>query len=286
MALYLLDKNIVEDISGSLRGVSSPGVRIARAIDRKGNMVSPILAIMEGSFRQPQRADETDQSLAEDTQVVGMFYRHARTDANALVDLRMGMSIILGAHWREKITRLMPLTAELQRLLARTYSVVDARGAFQQIVALCRMHAVEFVHPVVTCAVACLYGHDGARKVLKPAQNPTEGDSYNAMADIRMLMETAYIRRLWQQAAPRENVTLYSRDKNLNEFAKAIRIVVDQSTPLSDLNMEVVSFTSTISEALFPNLAAKPKELKRVLTLFREGAEAASRLDLLGAPEV
>ncbi|MFM0184163.1 hypothetical protein PQR25_00075 [Paraburkholderia nemoris] len=283
MALYLLDKNVVEDIRNSQKSTASPGIALARKVDRKGSTISPILAIVEGSTRQPQAPNEIHSSLMADTQAVGMFYRHARTDAKALQDLDVEMIISFGTHWREKTAMLMPLGNALQMLLSRTYSTGDAKGVLTQIGSLCRTHSVERVHPLVTCAIACLYGHNGARKVLKPAQNPSEGDSYNAIADIRMLLEAAYIRRMWQEQSPREPVNLLSSDKNLNDFSRAIAVVAESSIPLHDLNVEVVRFKSTINEALFPSLMTKPKEMAYVYSYFYESTEAGARIEVAGA---
>lgn len=281
MALYLLDKNVVEDIRQSLRGIASPGIALARKVDRKGSTVSPILAIVEGSLRKPQAANEIHSSLLGDAQAVGMFYRHARTDAKALRDMDVEMITTFGSHWSEKTATLLPLGNALQALLARTYSVADAKDVLTKIDSLCREHSVKRVHPLVVCAIACLYGHKDARKVLKPAQNPTEGDSYNAVADIRMLLETAHIRRMWQQQSPREAVYLLSSDKSLNEFSRIIALRTDASILLHDQNLEIVNFKATISDALFPWLMKSQKEMDNVHAYFREGGEADARLHVL-----
>lgn len=267
--LYLLDKNVVEDIRGSLKGICLPGIHFARQIDHKRSIVSPLLAIVEGSLRRPQVSSEIYDNLVRDTQMVAMFYRQARTDAKALQQLGAEMIVTFGAHAREKIVRLMPLARELQTLLSRTFSLVDARTTLRDIDSLARTYSVELSHPLVTCAVACLYGHTGARKVLKPAIVPSEGDSYNALADVRMLMETAYIRRMWQQNRPWEKVFLHTGDKNLNDFAKILSVVAEGSILLKDLNQEFVTFKSTITEALFPDLRRDPKEMDRVLAYVR-----------------
>lgn len=281
MALYLLDKNVVEDIHKSLNNKAAPGIALARKVDRKGNTISPILAIAEGSTRRPQAPNEIHDGLMADTQAVAMFYRQARTDAKALRDGGVEMAITFGTHWREKAAKLMPLGNALQILLSRTYSAIDARGVLTKIESLCRDHSLDKAHPLVTCAVACLYGHSGARKVIKPANNPSEGDSYNAIADIRMLLETAYIRRMWQEDSHRESVNLLSGDKNLNFFSKAIAVTAESSTPLRDLNLEVVRFKATINEALFPSLLSKPKEMAYVYSYFRDGDAGGSPIEVV-----
>jgi hypothetical protein len=52
MALYLLDKNVVEDIKKSVKGIPSAGAALARAIDRKGNTASPLLAIWKAASKR------------------------------------------------------------------------------------------------------------------------------------------------------------------------------------------------------------------------------------------
>ncbi|WP_454690210.1 hypothetical protein [Achromobacter aloeverae] len=283
MALYLLDKNVVEDIRKSLKSIPTSGVKLTRSVDRKGNTVSPLLAILEGSIRKAQAPDEVHSGILADAQAVGMFYRHARTDAKGLKAIGVAMTVTLGPHWREKTAALVPLGKELQLLLSRTYSTADARNVLAQIASLCEMYSVERAHPLITCAVACLYGNSGARKVLKPMQSPSGGDSYNAIADIRMIMETAYIRQIWQKYSPREPVKLLSGDKNLNEFSKTIGVVAASNILLSGLSFEAVNFRSTISSGLFPALEMKPKEMAHVFQFFHEGEEAHAGIQIIGA---
>ncbi|MEJ2630293.1 MAG: hypothetical protein P8014_05300 [Acidihalobacter sp.] len=271
MTVYVLDKNIVEDIHKSLRGLPSEGVALARKIDRKANMVSPLLAIVEGSLRRPQSTTELYDTLRRDSNALGKFYRKARTDKEFLQQQSAEMIITFGAHTREKSSSLIPLTRALQKLLERTYSVVDARGILQQIDELSQETVGRCGHPLFACAIACLYGHAGAKNVLKPRENPTEGDAYNAVTDVRMLIETAYIRRMWQKMDPRENVYLYTRDKHLNDFAKVINVVSNGSASIDDLNLELVNFSSTVTDPrLFPNLRNNPKEMERVFSYLRD----------------
>ncbi|MDC8757478.1 hypothetical protein [Janthinobacterium fluminis] len=270
MPLYILDKNIVEDIRKSL--VDHPSVELARSVDIKGNSVSPILSIAEGRVRRPQGKDEMHNSLLNDTRLVESFYKNARTDTEFLKHFGMEMIETFGVHWEEKASILMPIVKELQVLLARTYSLTDAKDIFMKIDSLRQRHRLNRRHPLVACAVACLYGNLSARKVLKPAHNPEEGDSYNAVADIRMLMETAYIRQMVREIFPLAEVNLLSSDKGLNEFARESMITADASTPFYDLNVRIVDFKATITDELFPFLKSKPKNMIKVKSYFSEGA--------------
>lgn len=270
MKLYLLDKNIVEDIHDSLRGGHSSHIALARAIDRKRCTVSPILAILEGSYRKPQTINEMHASIERDTDAVRRFYRLAHTDAGWLQAGAVEMALTMTAHWRKKIEAIVPLAERLQALLVNTKSIADARSLREQIEALSNTYSVGRAHPLIVSALACLYGHVAARKVLKPTQNPSNASAYNAAADIRLLLESAYIRHLYRNALPMGNVVLHTRDKHLNALAKALSVEVGTKTLRDRLDPETVPFEATISESLFPNLLKNPKEMQRVLSYFRE----------------
>lgn len=284
MALYLLDKNVVEDIKKSLKGIPSSGAAFARAIDRKGNTVSPLLSILEGSVQKAQSGPEFHDQLMVDTLAVSMFYRWVRTDSEYLRSLGATTVAALAPHMREKTSGLVPLIMELQALVVHQRSWKDARHALQQIDALATQHAVNLSHPLVTCAVSCLYGSKPARGVLKPAVNPTPEGAYNAIADIRLAMEAAYIVRMRNEHVPRENIRLYSSDKDLNAFARMLEIRVDTSLASDEFDREIVSFTSTMSGNLLPSLRIHPKEMELVLDHLRASrdGEKSTLIDIFG----
>lgn len=269
MALYLLDKNVVEDIKKSLKGIPTAGVAQARAIDRKGNTISPLLSILEGSAQRALSGPELHDQLMIESQAVGMFYRWARTDSDYLQKLGASMVAALAPHMREKTDVLVPLAMKLQALLARQANHLDARKMLPQIDSLAAEHAVNLSHPLVSCAIACLYQSSSARKVLKPAVTPNAEVAYNAVVDIRFMMEAAYIRKMWNAKGWRESVQLFSGDKNLNELARMLEIRVETTFTSNEFGYEVVTFTSTVSEKMLPNLRKLPKEMERVLAYLR-----------------
>lgn len=269
MALYLLDKNVVEDIKQSLKGVRTEGAAVARVIDRKGNIASPLLSILEGSVRRAQSGPEMHDQLMADTQAVGLFYRLAKTDSKYLRTFDAMTVMALAPHMREKADALVPLAMKLQALVVQQRRWDDAREVQLKIDALANEYEVNLSHPLITCAVACLYGSRPARGVLKPTVSPTDQGAYNAIADIRLIMETAYIRRMWNENGNRESVQLLSSDKNLNTFSKLLQLRVDMSLVTSEAGPAIVAFSATMSQNLLPNLRTLPKEMQRVLNYLR-----------------
>lgn len=269
MALYLLDKNIIVDIHHSLRGRGSEAIAEARRVDIARNTVSPLLAILEGSVQRAQTVEEAVTQLEMDARAVGRFYRYATTDSKYLQEVAVDMAEVLGAHWLQKTSYLVPLCQSLQEILARTYSVIDARSVLDGLVSKCEEAGVPLSHPLATCAVACLYGNKSARKVIKPSAEPTREGAYNAVSDIRMIMESAYIRKLWQTGAKQEPVHLLSRDIHLNEFAKMVSVRVELATSDPHADQESVTYRVSVGGELFPSIASNDREIARVMELYR-----------------
>lgn len=279
MALYLLDKNIVEDIKKSMNGISTPGVALARAIDRKGNIASPLLSIMEGSAQRGQTAAELHDQLMIESQAVGMFYHHARTDSEHLQKLSATAVVAFGPHMREKSSALVPLARELQRLLPQQRTYLDARKLLLPTIdALAAEHGVPLAHPLVTAAVACLYGSAAARGVLKPAINPTSEGAYNAVVDFRLMMETAYLRNMWKANGSNQSVRLHSGDKHLNALSKLLDIRVQTTFASEEMGREIVSFNSTMKIELLPSLRERNKEMERVLDYIKASRDGGSSI--------
>lgn len=269
MAVYLLDKNVVEDIKKSNKGISGPGAAFARAIDRKANTVSALLAILEGGQQRPQSDQEFHNQLKLDSHAVSRFYKHARTDFEYLQVHGAGFAQIFAPHVQTKTSALLPLTMKLQALVVLSPSLVNARSMLKEIDALASEHLVELSHPLITCAVSCMYGYGPARKVLKPAFNPKPAGAYNAIADIRLLMESAFFRSMWNETGRHQNVYLYSQDKNLNAFDRALQLKAVTAPELAEPGIEAVRFTSKIRDELLPALVKNPKEREHVFDLLR-----------------
>ncbi|WAC71032.1 hypothetical protein OU995_15600 [Roseateles sp. SL47] len=279
MPLYLLDKNVVEDIKDGLAGRSGQGERFARAIDKSGNTISPILAIMESGTGQPPTAEATLESMRVDSQAVGLFYTHARTDSTYFAEDGLTAVTALAQHMRDKTQALMPLANELRAVLWRTFSLEDAWPVVQKIDDLARHAQVSIGHPLVACAIACLYGHEGARDLLKPAKTPNAADAYNPVVDIRLMMETAYIRELWNEAGSKMTVRLYSQDRGLNEFSKQFNISVSRTRIRLNVGEQEVMFSAVVSDVLLPNLQRSKKQHRKVMSFLKEVADAASPAD-------
>ncbi|WP_338497597.1 hypothetical protein [Delftia tsuruhatensis] len=273
MAIYLLDKNIVEDIKKSIKGLPTPGVALARSIDKKNNQALTLLAALEGSTQSAPSASELMDGLVSDSQAVGMFYKLAKTDSEYLLNTSASTAVTLSPHVREKTQELIPLTMELQSLLSRQFNWIDARVILKKIDEIALTNNFSLSHPLITCAVACLYQSRSARGVLKPAAHPNERDAYNAAADIRLIIETAYVKNMFIKNGERSYIKLLSGDKDLNELSQILSTTVSSTVISEEIDQEIISFNSAFSRKLLPSLNMQPKEMERILSYLKESRD-------------
>lgn len=209
---------------------------------------------MEGSRRQAQSPEELSNQLTQDVEAISKFFNKAKTDSPFLSLFDFKASPELSAHVSRATDELIEPTMKLQALLVNTLNIDSARTKISDIIKIASDAQVALQHPLTVCAVACLYGSGPARGVLKPAQNPTEEGAYNAVIDIRHLMDTAYIRELWNRGNGMGSVRLLSRDKNLNNLARMFQLAVSNNTVHG-----CVEFCGNLDKDLFPNLKNNQK---------------------------
>lgn len=179
------------------------------------------------------------------------------------------MMTALAPHMREKSNRLMPLATELQALVVLQRNLVVARDVLRETDALATKNKVDLAHPLVTCAIAWLYGSRPARGVLKPTVNPTEEGAYNGVADIRLVMEMAHVCNMWNERRSRQSVCLLTGDKNPAALDMVLKVRVDTTFAAGVNGPEIVSFNSTLSQELLPSLAKDEGEMNRVIERLR-----------------
>jgi len=272
MKVYLLDKNIVECIHRSLKGKLCPHIKLAKDIDCKKNRVSPLLAVLEGSVQKPQSDAEILNSLNRETEAIKQFYRRAKTDGDFLQHNQGEMIRTLGEHFRKSSNHLIQITIELQKILARTYSVKEANRIFDEINSLALNHKLKLTHPLLICAIMCLYGHTDARGAIKPKEKPSKRSAYNAVVDIRMLMETAYIRNILQKFAPKAKLILHTADKSLNKLEKSLLISAKEDANDGEVTFDT-KFDTEHDDKLLPNLADNPEHREKIrLRIHRSSA--------------
>lgn len=279
MAVYLLDRNIVVDIEQHLKhGIETPELQRAREIDVENNLVSPLLAVMEGMFGARQDESQMSDTLGKETQLLADFFKRAGTDAVFLQEEEQQFVNAFVEQGRKDYEKYSPLIAAYLGRLGPTPPPRQALGLTHWALTEARRHHVEVAHPIVLAAVGCIHGNAAARKILKPKARPelvTEKAVYGAYSD---LLHISWLNRIRADLGP--DVQFLTRDQYLESFMAAMRLKVAKMH--LDFRRQEETTTTTVDldwNTLVPNLVNQPRGVEHASHLFRRH-HVAQRLGL------
>jgi hypothetical protein len=215
--LHLLDRCVVSLIkecnSGKIQ--TDPKtvefIRHLRTLDRPGDYFSPLLSIVEGEHGREDTADEKRSCQRKESEHVRRFFRSASTDSNYL-DACSGMVGITFTENRESAwdarEQFLRIAAPL---IAKGVKKEQRKSIEHELVASAQSACLSAGDPVVVLCLACLYGSDHARSVIKPKELPL----YNVLNDVHTLSRVGLIQALIQQNRIPLKTNFISRDKGL-----------------------------------------------------------------------
>ncbi|UIF89263.1 hypothetical protein [Cupriavidus sp. UYPR2.512] len=275
--VLLLDRNAIAIIKDAVAGKPQPDEKkqkaldALRALDVPENSISPLFSIIEGEKGREDGAAEKAVCLEKETDVVAQFFRHANTDAAHLrglqklvTDLFTGMKESLWDQRAEYLTRAAPLV--LQKVAEKKRLHVEG-----QLIQLARSCGVAPNDGIVMLFLACLYGSDAARGVIKPKAP----DPYNVLTDLHVIPRIGMVRAVVRMLPRPVRVRFWTLDEGLFAFLSNVDIVDPHFTADGDLQMQV-----RYKPALFPDLikggdtAAADSMLHRIAAASDADAEA------------
>lgn len=250
-ALFLPDRNVVSLIKQAVAGrvPSDPKKQAYLAwlhrLDVPEHSVSPLLSIMEGEKGYEDSVSEKEACLEKETAAVGQFFKLASTDSVHLLSLKnMAAQLFAGPRenpWQERavfLVKAAPLVAH--KVAARKRKAVD-----DDLTQLALAAGLCPNDPIVVFFLACLYGNDAARKVIKP-KNP---GVHNVLTDIHIVFRVGMVKAAAQQLPIPLKVRLLTRDDGLFEMLNQMRISQPQFNVAGGLQMDI-----HYAPELFPEL--------------------------------
>lgn len=250
--IFLLDRNVVSLIKdavvdGKQRNAKKQAyLDWLRTLDLPENVFSPLLSIMEGEKGHADSAAEKAACLEKEADAVGRFFTRASTDAAHLRIFSDRIAAMLSdlqeSQWDDRaafFTRAGPLV--VQKVGQR-----ERRRVEDELIRLAAESGLATDDAIVMPLLACLYGSDAARRVLKPAKP----DAYNVLSDLHVISRVGLIKAVAQQSQVPIRVRFLTLDEGLFGILDHIGIVRPRLTAIGGVAMQV-----RYSPALFPALS-------------------------------
>lgn len=275
--IHLLDRNLVIEIrdyqppppvplqkgAPPPAPVRNPTIAKARALDKKNRTVSALLSIMEGDQAKALTGSDLQAILTRETAALKRFYRVAETDEPYLRTHNIDACLALATEAQRESDTYVCATAQLQTLLATQNGKQATKGPLDDVIATARQHDLVLSNPLILCAIACVYGSDVARGVLKPQLTPTHDTSFNAVMDLSKIKLVNYLRHLGNMGA--NQLTFETMDKALQRFSSLLHVRSTSSRRTTSHD----AFSTSIDLDVFLNNLPFLKDLKKQKSTLR-----------------
>lgn len=220
--LFILDRNAVSLIlkhsNKALTTSTFEHIHITQLknIDRYENFISLFLSTLEGI--NPEKNDISpeykEKRLYDEINAVKNFYIKARTDADFLIS-EDAVSILPHNNMFESFSMCLKFLYKSSEILYQPVSPSNYNDIHDKILELAELCSIPSSHIVVICTLACLYGNDDVKKILKFKKKYDYSFAYNAMSDITSILFVAVTINSFQN---HKKVHFLSFDKPLKKL--------------------------------------------------------------------
>jgi len=260
--LILLDRNAVIAVKKNINGQSVEIQRLSelrelRKLDKQRNFISPILSMIEGQTGRRENTQELESTLEKESEAIGSFFKRAKTDTaffNSTEGSR-AFSDIFSNHIEQAWNCYISFIKDVQTHLYQPVSPKERLNVENRLFTLAKKHGVQVSHPVFLVALAVLYGHKGASKVInpKPSYKTTDLEqkaAYNVVSDLIVISRIGQIKSVMSEDGRNYSyVKFFTFDKGLSSVINAIKINSEKY-----LSSGGVSINISCNRSLFPNL--------------------------------
>jgi hypothetical protein len=257
--LILLDRNAVITVKKNISGQTVDLQRLSelRNLDKQSNFISPILSMIEGQSGRRESTQELESTLEKESKAIGSFFKRAKTDTAFFnsTERSRAFSEIFSNHIEQAWNCYISFIKDIQIHLYQPVSSKERLNVEKRLFALAKEHGVQVSHPVFLVALAVLYGHKEARKVIKPKPNyktttDLEQAAYNVVSDLIVISRIGQIKSVMSKGGGNYSyVKFFTFDKGLSSVINAIKINSEEY-----LSSGVVSINISCKRSLFPNL--------------------------------
>lgn len=260
-------------------------IRALQGLDLPHNSVSYLPALMEKASDQRSKfsAEEFVAEARRDWDAMGAFFKNASV-LEPWDFVETYATDLFGAHPEQSTPAYLAFLqfANDQGLHNRTAEGKRLKMA-QFLCAKAQELGINTSHPVVLVAIACVYGCEDARRVMKFAGKPENFNPGNALGDIQSISRVAgtlidFIQRAGASGGPFKNGKFKTADSPLHNMLRYFNVRSVSTTEIPDGAVHRIS-VSVDAPGLYPDLFGADREPKDE----KSRAELDKLYELLGA---
>ncbi|EBO9258003.1 TPA: hypothetical protein ACN5MR_002267 [Salmonella enterica] len=221
--IYLLDRNIISILDrfheGKALRVDQVNIlSYLRSLDRKTNIFSPILAIMEGQSGRLETESEIEKTILDDISKLS----EAKFFKQASIDRSFCQHVILKSLLVESLkTSARDLKRDSHIALLEYYNLIIGgkikterrkKIAFEMKEKADELN-LHLEHPTFFASLLCLFGSDNARRLLKFGAK--DFNPYNSYSDIKYFLDSIRVKDLFYRSNLDLVAKIISHDKGI-----------------------------------------------------------------------
>lgn len=217
---YILDRNYIIEIDNYIsdKRYDVETINKAKKLDSSENFVSALSSILEGSdFSHSCEAIRAD--VLREANALGKFFKNAHTDSSFFK--QNVLETVLGLEDHKKYEGKIELDSfsAVKNFLGRENSKDKCWGKFNELIEF--KESIDYVWGMAfIVATASIFGHQGARAVLKLNKATSPQLEYNSYSDLKLISLIQKIKYEFSQMTGGKNIKFVfkTRDQGLIRF--------------------------------------------------------------------
>ncbi|MDV0438287.1 hypothetical protein [Xanthomonas sacchari] len=220
--VYQLDRNVVIEIEKSMDLGCTPFINQIRAIDQPGNIVSALLSMTEGHVKERRDEHSFALSFERETKAFDAFFKYAKTDTLSLKEV-----FNLASYFINEVTSSQDVDLEFIKKIQKEFALETSRdlakSEYEKARSIIIKNNRKITDKISLMCIAAALGSKQARGVLKPKNNPTDSEAFNALADIEKISLVSYMRVLSITMGTTNRIEIFSFDQDLIDYYALVK---------------------------------------------------------------
>lgn len=225
--LYLLDRNVValiKDVVAAKELTDEKKLRYLehlKAIDIHTSYISPLLSLIEGEKGREDSTEEKATCQQKESEALRKFFRVANVDSDQLDASRNVFAACFTTYREGQWGAREVFLQQAAPLIAQKISKDKKPAVEKNLICAATSAGLPADDGLLILCLACLYGSDDARNVIKP-HSPI---AYNVLNDFHVISRVGMIKAVAKNAGIPMVIRFITMDQGLERVLSNIRIV-------------------------------------------------------------